>query len=89
MVFFEFLTWAAVGMGAGAVRTAMTPERDAVREMKLGLVGAIPGGILGLLADGPRVSFSVVSLLFALGAAVCVLLLDWLLDDTQAQRRSV
>ena len=90
MMFFEVICWVALGIAAGAIRTALSPERDAVREMKLGLVGAIPGGILGHLADVPRgAGVSLVSLLVALGAAGCVLLLDWLLADVGGQRRSV
>ena len=79
MWLFELMSWVAVGLAAGAVFTGMAQERRTRRELRIGAASAVIAGLLGRLVDSPaRTSFSVLSVLVALGGAGCVLLLDWL-----------
>jgi hypothetical protein len=81
----ELISWVAVGLVSGVVFTGLTRERRTRREMRIGVAAALVGGFLGRLADSPRpIAFSVLSVLTALGAAGCALLLDWLNVEDQA-----
>jgi hypothetical protein len=85
MWMFELMSWVGAGLAAGAVFTAMAHERRTRREIRIGTASAVVAGFLGKLADSPRpLSFSVLSVLVALGGAGCVLLLDWLNVEDRA-----
>ena len=83
MLAFELITWLATGLIAALFKSYLLdetpPGRVRWRSLLLGTVGALAGGTLGSLLVGGRAAWtgsSVVALLFAVGGAIALLVLE-------------
>ena len=88
MIILEILAWALAGVGLGALHASISRCGQLERQVKLGFIAGLVGGVFGWVADVPDSDgFSYVSLLVAAGTVGCTLLLDWLLAEDRAALR--